>query len=249
MNEPSGFGTWVRHLWDAVYTCLIGMGITIRYLFAKPVTLQYPEERMDVAPRYRGIHYLEQDLCIACRVCEKACPIDCIEIRFKRHPGGVNEWFEFTLDYNKCMFCELCCMPCPKDCIHEGREYSMVRYDRAELVHDLLTWKGLRDVDRETIRKAEEEKKRKAAEAAARRKAEKAKAEAQKKAAAGGGSASAEKAPAKPGDPKKPAAGKAANDGRASAGGSPDAGAAAKPEAAPEANPDGAADGAGKEDA
>ncbi len=188
MNRRDGFAGWVRNLWDGVFSTMVGMGITIRYFFTKPVTVQFPEEKMEVAPRYRGIHYLEQDLCIACRVCEKACPIDCIEIRFKRHPGGVNEWFEFSLDYNKCMFCELCCIPCPKSCIHEGREYSMVRYDRSELVLDLLTWKGMREVDLRTIKEAEEEKKRKAAEAAARRAAEKAKKE----------------AAAKEGDPGKP---------------------------------------------
>lgn len=179
-DRPS-LGRWLLNIWEGVSSTLIGMSVTFSYFFKKPVTYQYPEERMPVAPRYRGLHYLEQDLCIACRQCEKACPIDCIEIRFARHPGSVNEWFEFTLDYNKCMFCELCCFPCPKACIHMGREYSLVKYDRNELVTDLLTWHGLRDVDHTTIKEAVEEKKRKAAEAAAKKKAA---AEAKKKAEA-----------------------------------------------------------------
>jgi NADH-quinone oxidoreductase subunit I len=166
-----GFGDYIKTVWAGLSTTLVGMGITFRYIWTKPVTVQYPEERMNIAPRYRGIHYLEQDLCIACRACEKACPIDCIEIRFERHPGSVNEWYEFSLDYNKCMFCELCCFPCPKTCIHMGREFSLVKYHRNELVHDLLTWTGMRDLDRDTVAKAEEAKRKKAEAAAAKKKA------------------------------------------------------------------------------
>ncbi|MEZ5988917.1 MAG: 4Fe-4S dicluster domain-containing protein [Planctomycetota bacterium] len=127
MRARSPVTRYFRNLWSGFFTTLVGMRITIQYFFTKTVTFQYPEQRMPIAPRYRGIHYLEQDLCIACRVCERACPIDCIEIRFERHPGSVNEWFEFSLDYNKCMFCELCCHPCPTTCIHMGRRCALVK--------------------------------------------------------------------------------------------------------------------------
>ena len=182
IKEPASLSRWFGNVWDGLSSTLTGMAITIRYFFQKPVTVEYPEETMPIAPRYRGLHYLEQDICIACRVCEKACPIDCIEIRFTRHPGNVNEWFEFSLDYNKCMFCELCCYPCPVECIHMGKEFSIVKYDRKELVQDLMTWSGMREKDENTIQEAIEEKKRKAAEAAAKKKA-KAEADAKKKAA------------------------------------------------------------------
>ncbi len=200
-NEERSFSRWVGNILDAVTSTLKGMAITGRYFFTKPVTVQYPEERMPVAPRYRGLHYLEQDICIACRVCEKACPIDCIEIRFTRHPGNVNEWFEFSLDYNKCMFCELCCYPCPVECIHMGREYSLVKYDRNELIQDLLTWDGMRQKDEDTIQEAIAEKKRKAAEAAAKKKARDAAAKAKKPDAK---KPDAKKSAPKPTDPKTP---------------------------------------------
>ena len=189
------FGNIVKGLW----TAMIGMSITIRYFFTKPVTVQYPDERMEIAPRYRGLHYLEQDICIACRVCEKACPIDCIVIRFSREPGNVNDWYEFSLDYNKCMFCELCCYPCPVDCIHMTKEISLVKYNRSELVFDLLSWEGMRDADRTVMATAKVEKERKAKEAA------------EKKASAAKAKAAAEKA--QPAAAKKPAKPKPATGG------------------------------------
>ncbi len=178
--KRDGAMAWLGNIKDALWSTMVGMGITFRHIFKRPVTYQYPEDVVPVATRYRGMHFLEQDKCIACRACEKACPVDCIEIRFLRHPGSVNEWFEFSLDYNKCMFCELCCSPCPEDCIHEGKEFGFARYDRSELVVDLTTWKGLRDVDHQRIKEAEEEKKRKAAAMAAKKKAAEAKAAAEK---------------------------------------------------------------------
>ena len=222
-KEPASVSRWLGNVWDGLSSTLTGMAITIRYFFQKPVTVEYPEQTMPIAPRYRGLHYLEQDICIACRVCEKACPIDCIEIRFTRHPGNVNEWFEFSLDYNKCMFCELCCYPCPVECIHMGKEFSIVKYDREELVQDLTTWKGMRDKDERTIQEAIEEKKRKAAEAAAKKKA-KAEADAKKKAAeeAGGGKdadKAADKKPAAKKTPKKDDAKPKDSDGKGEGGG------------------------------
>ena len=162
---------------QAVKSTAVGMGITFKYLWSKPTTVQYPDEKLPTDERYRGIHYLEQDLCICCDACAKACPIDCIEMEAERH-GKELEWAKFDLDYQKCMFCELCVYPCPKDCIHMGKEYAFVVEDRGELVLDLLTWKGLTEEQKVRIAEAEAKKAAKAAakkakeEAAAKAKAE-----------------------------------------------------------------------------
>ena len=134
---------YLGNIWKGVWTAMVGMSITFKYLLKKPVTVQYPNEQMPVNDRYRGIHYLEQDKCIYCFQCARACPIDCIEMDAVRDKKTKTlDWKQFTLDYQKCMFCELCVYPCPEDCIHEGKEFAFVAYDRSEFVLDLLTWKG-----------------------------------------------------------------------------------------------------------
>jgi len=157
---------WINVV-EAVRTTAVGMGITLRHLFSTPTTVQYPDQKLPTDDRYRGIHYLEQDLCIDCLACAKACPIDCIEMDATRH-GKELEWHKFTLDYQKCMFCELCIYPCPKDCIHMGREYALVTEDRGTLNLDLLTWKGLTEGQKVRIAEAEAKKKAKAAAKAAK---------------------------------------------------------------------------------
>jgi len=154
---------YVKNVWDGFYTTLVGMRITGKYLLQKPITVQYPDERLPIPDRYRGIHYLEQEKCINCLACARACPIDCIEMDAIRH-GKELEWVSFTLDYQKCMFCELCVYPCPKDCIHMGTEFAFVSFDRSEFVHDLLSFRGMsRDAK---VRMIEAEEKKKAKEAA-----------------------------------------------------------------------------------
>ena len=133
---------YVKNVFDTLKTTLVGMKITGKYLLQKPITVQYPDERLPIPNRYRGIHYLEQEKCIECLACARACPIDCIEMDAVRH-GKELEWISFTLDYQKCMFCELCVYPCPKDCIHMGTEFAFVSYDRSEFVHDLLSYRGM----------------------------------------------------------------------------------------------------------
>ena len=162
---------YVRNIWNSVKTTLIGMRITGKYLLQKPITVQYPDERLPIPDRYRGIHYLEQEKCIDCLACARACPIDCIEMDAVRH-GKELEWISFTLDYQKCMFCELCVYPCPKDCIHMGTEFAFVTYDRSELKHDLLSFKGMAKEARIRMKEAEEKKKQKEAEKAAKAAAE-----------------------------------------------------------------------------
>ena len=199
--------TYVRNIWEGVKTTLVGMRITGKYLLQKPITVQYPDERMPIPERFRGIHYLEQEKCIECLACARACPIDCIEMEAIRH-GKELEWISFTLDYQKCMFCELCVYPCPKDCIHMGTEYAFVSFDRSEFKHDLLSFKGMDRAARARMKEAEAKKAAKeaakakaAAEKAAKEKAAKEQATEEAKPEPGGASDDAKAPDAPKGDP------------------------------------------------
>ncbi|MBM3990331.1 MAG: NADH-quinone oxidoreductase subunit I [Planctomycetes bacterium] len=167
MQQTETAQAYVKNIWDSVKTTLVGMKITWRYMLQKPITVQYPDERMPIPDRYRGIHYLEQEKCINCLACARACPIDCIEMEAVRH-GKELEWISFTLDYQKCMFCELCVYPCPKDCIHMGTEYAFVTFDRSEFKHDLLSFKGMAREARIRMKEAEVAKAAKEAAKAAK---------------------------------------------------------------------------------
>jgi len=143
---------------EALVTTVKGMAVTGRHFVQEPpITVMYPHERKPTPPSYRGLHILEQEKCIDCHLCAKACPVDCIEIEAIHH-GRVLEWKKFTIDYKKCIFCEFCIPPCPVDCIHMGSEYELATDSPPDMVEDLLTWTGLRNEDVWEIRAAEAKK-------------------------------------------------------------------------------------------
>ncbi len=133
---------YFRNIYDTVRTILIGMRITLKYCFARTITVQYPDMPPVSLPRYRGFHWWEAEKCIACDMCAKACPVDCIYIE-KSAPrkidkqtgeavGGAME--RYAIDYAKCMFCGLCTSPCPTDCIHMGDNHDFSAYTREDMV-------------------------------------------------------------------------------------------------------------------
>ena len=133
---------YFHDIWKTMYTILVGMRISLKYCFAKTITLQYPDVAPALQARYRGFHYFEIEKCIACDLCAKACPVDCIYIE-KTGPRKIDKatniavggaMTRYAIDYAKCMFCALCVDPCPTDCIHMGNLHDMSGFTREDMI-------------------------------------------------------------------------------------------------------------------
>src|SRR5512147_381297 len=131
---------------DKLYLPQVVMGLktTLRHLFKKKLTVQYPEQKRPMRiENYRGVHRLNRDeqgrvACVACFMCQTACPAHCIHIEAGEAPWPDREKYpvKFDIDELRCIYCGMCEEACPVDAIELTSLYNLTGRSREEMVFD-----------------------------------------------------------------------------------------------------------------
>jgi NADH-quinone oxidoreductase subunit I len=139
----------MKNLIAEVYTGLkslfIGMRITIGQFFQPTVTVHYPYETLKIPARFRGHIELVRDpatgqpKCFVCKLCEKACPSDCITVEGIKPEGARRKTVtSYRLDFTKCSLCGSCVEACRDGAIRFSREYNLASVRKEDFVMDLF---------------------------------------------------------------------------------------------------------------
>ena len=119
---------------------LKGMAVTFKYFFIKPVTVQYPKQKVKISTRWRGTlkqlrNEKGEETCDGCRICEKICPVNCISMEvYKDEKKNRRFTSSYTVNFGRCMFCGLCVEACPKKCLVHTPDFEFCTYDRESLI-------------------------------------------------------------------------------------------------------------------
>ena len=116
-------------------------GLSLKYMMRPKATVNYPEEKTPLSPRFRGLHALRrypngEERCIACKLCEAICPAQAITIESEPRSDGSRRTTRYDLDMVKCIYCGLCQEACPVDAIVEGPNSEFTVETREELLFD-----------------------------------------------------------------------------------------------------------------
>jgi NADH-quinone oxidoreductase subunit I len=139
--------------WRTLRETLRGLRTTFARIREKPTTVQYPEEKVPVYPRFRGRHKLHRfedipqngaqaglEKCVGCSLCAAACPADCIRVvaaeNTPEHRVSAGERYAavYEINLSRCIFCGYCELACPFDAITMGHDYELSDYDRHDLI-------------------------------------------------------------------------------------------------------------------
>jgi len=121
---------------------LRGMSVTGTYFVVDKVTVEYPKEKLQTYPRFRGVQALLTDpetgdtKCVACMLCATICPSQCISIVGEQTPDGRSRPASFDLDLSRCVFCGLCEEVCPEAAIVMTSRYELATFDKHDFQLD-----------------------------------------------------------------------------------------------------------------
>ena len=124
-----------------MFSQLRSMLIVLKHTFAKRVTVQYPEEKPKLAPRWRGRIVLTRDpdgeeRCVGCYLCAVACPVACIALQATEDEHGRRYPEFFRINFSRCIFCGMCEEACPTTAIQLTPDFEMAEYKRQDLVYE-----------------------------------------------------------------------------------------------------------------
>ena len=113
----------------------------LAHLFRPKVTIQYPEQKAPLPPRWRGRIVLSRDpdgeeRCVACYLCAVACPVDCIALHATEDDHGRRYPEFFRINFSRCIFCGFCEEACPTYAIQLTPDFEMSEYIRKNLVYE-----------------------------------------------------------------------------------------------------------------
>lgn len=124
-----------------MFSILKSIWEVLRHATHKRVTVQYPEERPELAPRFRGRIVLTRDpdgeeRCVACYLCSGVCPVDCISLQ-ATDDGNNRRYPEyFRINFSRCIYCGFCEEACPTNAIQLIPDFEMAEYDRRNMVYE-----------------------------------------------------------------------------------------------------------------
>ncbi len=123
------------------------MRVTLGYFFTKPITVQYPEEKVKIYPRFRGRHELQRyenglEKCVGCGLCAAYCPSGCIYVEAaenteeERYSEGERYARVYEINLSRCIFCGYCEEACPTGAIKLKHEFALADYERRDFIYD-----------------------------------------------------------------------------------------------------------------
>ncbi len=135
----------LKEFFTGFNSLLVGMRITLSQFFKPTVTVHYPHESLKMPKRFRGHIELVRDpttgraICFACKLCERACPSDCITVEGAKLEGAKKRSVtEYVLDFTKCSLCGSCVEACRDGAIRFSKDYNLATATKEELVMDLF---------------------------------------------------------------------------------------------------------------
>lgn len=137
LNFLSKVGDYAKGTVQAARYIGQGMSVTFDHMRRRPVTVQYPYEKLIPSERFRGRIHFEFDKCISCEVCVRVCPINLpvVDWEFSKE-SKKKELKHYSIDFGVCIFCANCVEYCPTNCLSVTEEYELATFDRHELNYD-----------------------------------------------------------------------------------------------------------------
>jgi len=137
--------SYFSELFTGAWSLIVGLKVTIKTMFTPIVTVQYPREKLEITPNYRGHIDLVKDAetgthkCITCGSCQRECPSDCIIVDGEKREGVKGKALtKFTLDFTKCSLCGACVEACPTNALDYSNDYELAGATRQEFHFDIL---------------------------------------------------------------------------------------------------------------